>query len=196
MIKTSATGENPLKKFTVLALLLLTVGLSGCAAPVVEGAMQARDSLRRDGLEQAAAQGNAKAQYDLGDTYCCAITGQTDSAVSAYDNEKATYWMCKAAQQDYAPAAYRLARIYTGDVVSGVRILRRSAQMISTPQKDNAVALMWARRAAAQNESGAGELARDISRRATSAELRRANQLASDWQSAPCTWSQVFAAAR
>jgi hypothetical protein len=55
MIKTSATRENPLKKFTVLALLLLTVGLSGCAAPVVEGAMQARDSLRRDGLEQAAA---------------------------------------------------------------------------------------------------------------------------------------------
>jgi hypothetical protein len=104
--------------------------------------------------------------------------------------------MCKAAQQDYAPAAYRLARIYTGDVVSGVRILRRSAQMISTPQKDNAVALMWARRAAAQNESGASDLARDISRRATSAELRRANQLASDWQSAPCTWSQVFAAAR
>lgn len=185
-----------MKKFTSIVMLLLAVGLSGCAAPVVEGALQARDSLRRGDLEQAAAQGDAKAQYDLGDTYCCAITGQTDSAVSAYDNEKATYWMCKAAQQNYAPAAYRLARIYSGDVVSGVRILRRSAQMVMTPQKDNAVALMWARRAASQNEAGARALARDISRRASPAELQRANQLASDWQSAPCVWSRVFATAR
>lgn len=189
-------GDFLLKKFANIMLLLLPLVLSGCAAPVVEGAMQARDSLRRGGLEQAAAQGEAKAQYELGDTYCCAITGQTDTAVSAYDNEKATYWMCQAAQQDYAPAGYRLARIYSGDVVSGVRVLRRSAQLVSTPQKDNAVALMWARRAAAQNESGADALARDISRRASSAELRRANQLASNWQSAPCTWPQVFSAAR
>jgi TPR repeat protein len=185
-----------LKTLIAIMLLFVTVALSGCAAPVVEVALQARDSLSRGDLEQAAAQGDAKAQYDLGDTYCCAITGQTDSAVSAYDNEKATYWMCKAAQQDYAPAAYRLARIYSGDVVSGVRILRRAAQIAATPQKDNAVALMWARRAAAQNASGASAFARDISRRASSAELRRANQLASDWQSAPCIWSQVFAAAR
>jgi len=71
-----------LKKFANIMLLLLPLVLSGCAAPVVEGAMQARDSLRRGGLEQAAAQGEAKAQYELGDTYCCAITGQTDTAVS------------------------------------------------------------------------------------------------------------------
>ncbi len=185
-----------MRKLAAVALLVLVSGLAGCAAPFVEGAMQARDASRRDGLERAAAQGIPKAQYDLGDTYCCAITGQTDTAASVYDNEKATSWMCKAAQQGYAPAAYRLGRIYSGDVVSGVRILRRAAQAVTKSQTDTAVALMWTRRAAAQNEPGASDLARELASEATPAELQRANQFAANWQAAPCTWSQVFTAAR
>jgi TPR repeat protein len=185
-----------MRQLVAVALLIVASALAGCAAPVVEAAMQGRDTARRGGLEQAANAGDPKAQLELGNTYCCALTGQTDTAISAYDNEKATYWMCKAAGQGHAPAAYRLAQVYSGDTVSGVRLMRRIAQATTKSPTDIGVALMWARRAAAQNIPGGVDLANELSREATPAELQRANQLANAGPAAPCTWSQVFTASR
>lgn len=65
----------------VLAILL-AISLAGCFAPVVEGGWQAADYSKRGSLEPKAAAGDAQAQYDLGNTYCCVVTGQSTTAAS------------------------------------------------------------------------------------------------------------------
>jgi len=183
---------------TRIALLLAVFAsawlLDGCYTPLIEGAQEGYDAVRREPLQAKAASGDPAAQYELGDTYCCHGGGPMDK-VSIYDNHKATYWYCKAARQDYGPAQLRLAQVYSGHPIHGLHVALRASALVGTAGTDRGVALMWASLAADKNGSGAIELRDGIAAQATGQERARAATLMRHWHAAPCGWAEVFPAA-
>jgi TPR repeat protein len=183
-----------MKIFPLAAILVSAVLLEGCYAPVIEGAQQGYDYIRRDPLQAATAAGDAVAQYELGDTYCCHGGGPMDK-VSIYDNDKATYWYCRAARQGYGPAQIRLARVYSGHPIHGLHIALRASALTATPKTDLSVALMWASVAVNHGADDATELRDQIMGQATSEQRARGSMLMRNWRAAPCGWAEVFPSA-
>ena len=176
-----------------LIAIVLALSLTGCFAPLVEGGRQTADYAKRDSLVPKATAGDAQAQYDLGRSYCCVVTGEASSSASVYDNNKATHWLCQSARQNYGPAQYKLARVYSGDLIEGVRVMKRGAALFSTQKTDPALALMWARLAAGNNVEDAADLAKELEEKVSAADKQRADRFALNWRRAPCEWSDVFA---
>ena len=183
-----------MKHFLVLAMLALPLLLNGCYTPLVEGAQEGYDAVRRDPLHKDAATGDAVAQYKLGDTYCCHGGGPMDK-ISVYDNHKATEWYCRSARQDYGPAQLRLAQVYSGHPIHGLHVALRASALVGDAETDQAVALMWANVAARHGADDAIELRDQIKTQATVKERARAATLMNDWRSAPCRWAEVFTTA-
>lgn len=92
--------------FITLAFVLLT---SGCALPVVEGVKSAVAKQNIEEFTVAATSGDAEAQYQLGNNYCCG-NGYL------FDTYQAIYWHCKAAVQGHKFAQLELANIYAGKI--------------------------------------------------------------------------------
>ena len=180
-------------KYLLLLVLLALPLLNGCYTPLVEGAQEGYDGVRRDTLHQQALTGKPVAQYEYGDRWCCHGGGPMDK-VSIYDNHKATEWYCRAAHQGYAPAQLRLAQIYSGHPIHGLHVALRASALIGDAGTDSGVALMWATLAAAHGDEDAVELRDKISAQATPTQRTRANTLRQNWRSAPCRWAEVFAA--
>jgi TPR repeat protein len=182
-----------------LLLAAAALGLTGCVGAAIEGAATAKDVSARSKLEPEAAAGNAVAQFKLGNSYCCTLTDRdapVANAVRPYDNRKATEWLCKAARQDYGPAEYKLALIYSGDPMGDkFRLLRRGVIALREFVNSDAnlpIAALWARRAAAQNVSDAAKLASSLSAKLTPQQIQYLEALQQDWQTAPCTWDEVL----
>src|SRR5258706_1467649 len=183
-----------MKVHVVLAMLASTLLLEGCYTPLIEGAQQGYDAVRRAPLQARAASGDAASQYELGDSYCCHGGGPMDN-LSVYDNHQATFWYCKAAKQGYGPAQLRLARVYSGHPIHGLHIALRVSALVGTVETDRAVALTWASLAASQGVEDAAALRDEITAQATAKERARAATLLKNWHAAPCRWAEVFPAA-
>ena len=168
------------------AASLLALALSGCVGAVIEGSSAATDMAKRDGLEASAAGGNAEAQYKLGETYCCRV----GLKMGVYDNDKATAWMCKAADQGYGQAEYRLAEIYSGSPFT-YRLMRRVGTAIKGAPTNIPVALVWAERARDHRVDGAKGLLKSLRKHATPAERARAADLKAGGQ-VPCRWHETI----
>ncbi len=98
--------------------LICVVGvvLSGCASAVVEGGHIARNrSIVNDNISKAN-RGDRIAQYKVGNAHCCSID---EKDRTFYSTRKAVGWLCASAVQGYAPAMYKIGKIYSGDVVRG-----------------------------------------------------------------------------
>jgi TPR repeat protein len=184
-----------MKRLFLSALLALPLVLDGCYTPFIEGAQEGYDAIRRDPLQAGAVSGDPASQYKLGDTFCCRGGGPMDD-VSIYDNEKATFWYCKAARQGYGPAQLRLARVYSGHPLHGLHIALRASALVGTAETDLAVALMWASVAVNNGVGDATALHDEIMARATAVERAGAATLVRGWRSAPCQWAEVFASAK
>ena len=134
-------------------------------------------------------------QFKLGNTYCCKGGGPLDD-LSIYDNNKATYWYCKAARQDYGPAQLQLARLYSGHAIRGVHVALRASALVGTTETDFSSALMWASLAADNTGEGdvddAVELRNKISDKVTDKERARTAGLMENWQTAACQWDEVL----
>ncbi len=134
-------------------------------------------------------------QYKLGNTYCCKGGGPMDD-LTIYDNNKATYWYCKSAQQGYGPAQLQLARFYSGHAIRGVHVVLRASALVGTTETDFSSALMWANLAA--NNKGEGdvddavELRNKIADKVTDDERKRTASLMKTWRTAACQWDDVF----
>jgi TPR repeat protein len=181
-----------LKIVTLGLLWSVCACLSGCLAPLIEGAREGYDASKRSSLEAKAAAGDAQAQYDLGKTYCCETGPQIERSISVYDNQKATEWLCKSALQNYGPAQYKLALIYSGDEISGLRVLLRATALFGDKASALPVAWIWASKAADNGTDKAAALRDSIGQKLTTAERASATAALSKWKTVPCVWNDVI----
>ena len=165
------------------------------STPAMETAQQMGDASNRSALKEKAEAGDRIAQYKLGESFCCRGGGPLDR-ISVYDNDAATAWYCKSALQDHVPAQLRLAKIYSGHPLSGIRMVQRASALAGNAESDLAVALLWASVAAAHGDAAAVQMRDDIKAQATPEQRAKAEALFADWHAAPCRWSDVFPANR
>ncbi len=171
------------------AALCVPLVLSGCVSAATEGANIARDKSTVSSNIDAARAGDAEAQYKVGDALCCSV----NEAQGFYDTPQSVEWLCRAAEQNHGNAALKLGEIYTGDVVSGVRVLRRVAQRIAGSSTDFAVGYGWVRRAEALGVAEAQGLAQNLWAAMTPADKERASKMVTGSVALPCLWREVFA---
>jgi len=105
----------------LLVIFIIPLLLDGCYAPLIEGAQQGYDASRRGSLKAEVESKDPVDEYNLGNNYCCRGGGPMDD-MTVYDNNKATYWYCKAARQGYGPAQLQLARLYSGHAIRGLHV--------------------------------------------------------------------------
>ncbi|MBX3607632.1 MAG: hypothetical protein KF788_20295 [Piscinibacter sp.] len=167
-------------------LLFIVVALTGCVGVAVEGARMSSDAAVRDQHMAAAVAGDAEAQFKVGKSYCCAPRNDGDAF---YDNRKATDFLCRAARQRHAGAAFELGKIHSGDTVRGVRLIRRAATLVVGDAVDEKViAYYWFDRAAAWGEPEARRSADKLGAQ----DIKRFT----DPATTPCTIDEVHGAAR
>jgi len=176
---------------TAAALGLIGL-LGGCAGVAIEGANIAKDKAEAAANMKDAEAGNAEAQYKVGKSLCCAID---EGGPSFYNTEQAVMWLCRSAAQNYAPAAQRLGEIYSGDLVSGVRVMRRVAEKVADPRKNLPVSYAWLKRAETLGVADAGKQSVKVWERMTPADQAAAAALASGQKPLACEWNQVMGGA-
>ena len=171
----------------VLACLVL-LGVSGCAAPILEGANITRDKVIIDDNIDAANAGNAEAQFKVGDALCCSLD---DDEAGFYDTQKSVAWLCKSAAGGYAPAELKLGKIYSGDRVEGVRLMRRAAQAVAGSEENRPVAYAWMSLAWAHNVEDAESHAKSLWSDLTPEQRDAAKTMVEKGPPFPCEWNDV-----
>lgn len=172
-------------KFFSTALLLGGANLiAGCVAASIHGTTFAVKASDRPGLQEAAKAGDPEAQTKLGISYCCRGPG--------FSTQKATEWLCKAAEQDFAIAQYELGRIYNG-ATSRTPAPGQKLTHIALAKKNEPLSLMWFERATANGHEKAAEHAADLRDDMDAVAIATAEALLADWRSAPCTYDAAFA---
>lgn len=121
------------------------------------------------GMESAAEEGNAEAQFALGLTFCTATGASKDFAQGAG-------WYRKAAEQDHAVAQFHLAMM----LASGQGVVR-----------DDQMAMIWTRRAAEGGDAGAQF---DLGSRCHRASLDRNRMDTVESRTEAYKWFQLAAA--
>lgn len=167
------------------------LGLAGCIGAALEGANMTKDEVVRANNKEAARAGDVEAQYKVGNSYCCA----PGDGGAVYDNQKATEWFCRAAYQDHAASQLELGKIYSGDLVDGVRIIRRAATMVAGAGKDRtnrSLSLMWFELAAQNGNERAPKEATRLREDMSEAEISDSAMLLENWKETPCEWDDVF----
>lgn len=184
-----AGDGRPIGHCVVLVGAMLTlIFIGGCVAPILEGANVSKDKAVLSANREAAEAGDPEAQYKVGDAYCCSPR----EGGGFYNNKLSTEWLCKSAQQGYAPAQYRLGQIYSGDMVDGIRILRRVATAAVGSPEDRAVAATWFALAAQQEQDDAAAQRDAILGALSDGERQRFEEYLAAGQSAPCRWDDVY----
>ncbi len=177
---------------TRLKALLLAGAASlitaGCVAVAVEGAQATKSEvIISKNIEEAKA-GDAEAQYKVGNAYCCSV----HEGSGLYNTKTSVEWLCRSAKQDYAPAMLQLGKIYSGDVVDGVRLTRRVAQGIAGTSTNLPVAWAWLRLAADREEEDAAERAQKIWDKLDEDGRAAAQQIYDKGLDASCRWDAVI----
>ncbi len=176
-----------------IIISMVSIGLiTGCVAAVFEGGHIAVDEARRAEYQRDADRGDKIAQYKLGNSYCCS----TEKSGVAYDTEVAVAWLCASARQGYAPAMYKLGKIYSGDLVDGLRLLRRATTGLNELATGNATSLpisySWLRLADQHGEPDARARMEKVRKSMSSADIQRSDLLASKGLNIPCEMDQAL----
>lgn len=171
----------------ILALLALTLLFGGCATAVIEGGNIAKDkSTIKKNIVKARA-GDPVAQFKIGDAYCCSV----HQGSGFYNTRVAVGWLCASASQGYGLAMYKLGKIYSGDVVDGVRLGRRLAQLIAGTSENRAVAYAWLAQAKAHGMVEASEPADEVWNDMSVAEQNAAQRLLQNGLRTTCRWEDA-----
>ena len=171
-----------------IALLCVSVALTaGCTAAVGEAVHGAKAKSQYDDNIAAAEKGDRVAQFKVGEALCCEINGQT----GAYDTRRSVEFLCKSAAQGYGPAMYKLGRIYTGDTVDGVRVLRRVAAAAAAPTNPP-IAYAWFMNAKTYGVKDAADAARDEWKDMTPQQQQVAKMQADRGLNATCRWEEAM----
>lgn len=112
---------------------------------------------------------------------CCAPRNDVDGF---YNNRKSIEFLCRAARQDHAQAAYELGKIYSGDIIDGLRLLRRAATAIRGDDLSNkTIAYYWFNQARLNGSSKAIKEMKELGTQDISNFVHPAT--------APCTLAEV-----
>ena len=179
-----------MKRIIGLCLTAILLGgmLSGCATAAIQGASRAKDNAVIAGNEDEAAAGDVAAQMKVGDAHCCTIAG----SAGVLNNQKATEWYCKAADQGEPRAFYELGRIYSGDLVRGMNGPAKIGALLTEQRENKPLALMWFNLAMEQGYGDAmGEIS-DLREDMTGPETQQASLLKKNWRDQPCEWNEVY----
>lgn len=171
-----------------IALLCAAAALTaGCAAAAGEAAYAAKAKATYDNNIDAAQKGDKVAQYKVGDALCCEVNGKD----GGYDTRRSVEWLCKSAAQGYGPAMYKLGRIYSGDTVSGVRVIRRVAVAAAAPT-NYPISYAWFSNAKAYGVKDAAGDMKDAWGELTPQQQEVAKMQASRGLGATCRWEEAM----
>ncbi len=167
----------------VISVSILSIlCLSGCVGVVTESTRISYDAAVRNSHMEAALAGDRESQFNVGKSYCCA---PRNDAEGFYNNRKATEFLCLAARQNHAEAAYEIGKFYSGDVVNGIRLIRRALNTVRGEDfRNKIVAYYWFNQAKVHGYSEAAEVIENI-------ETQDISRF-TDPQSTPCTLSEVL----
>ena len=177
-------------------LLLLSVAalvLSGCVAAVGEGAHVAKNKVIYKNNITKANRGDPVAQFKIGNALCCSVD---EKDRTFYSTRKAVGWLCASAVQGHVPAMYKIGKIYSGDVVEGVRLARRLAQAVAGTSENYPVAYAWFAQAAARGEKDAKPLANKLWDGMSSAQQAETRKLVDAGLRATCRWEDAILSKR
>lgn len=183
-----------MKKYLIAAFLTMI-----CTVPPMTYAGEAETVSQKEQILFRAEQGDATAQYNLGVMYAY---GQGVKQ----DDKQAAYWYQKAAEQDHAGAQAFLGAMYFNgqgvrqDYKKAVYWYQKAAnQGLAVAQfllgnmyaygrgvsQNNIEAHKWFNLASANGHEGARKNRDLIAQKMTPAQLKKARQLARDWQKTP-----------
>lgn len=164
--------------------------LGACAAVAMKGAKTAVSAGTRASYQSAADAGDARAQYEVGASWCCQV-GPVDPL---HDSAKATAYLCASARQGYSPAQYLLGRIYGGQPIVGLDAQQRAKLALAGAPRNVPVSMLYLSLAAGAGNTEAMTALRETDARASPAEKAETTRLAADWRRAPCLYGEVFGA--
>ena len=171
-----------------LAVLILVTLPVGCAAPVVEAALIARDQATYQSNLAAAQAGNAEAELKVGNALCCSVSADQPF----YNTQRATEFLCRAAIQGNRDAMFRLGRIYDGDTVDGLRAGRRLAAAVADAPLHPVAVWTWFSVAADAGSPDGARRAEQVRTHMSGPQLAQARLLqAAGARAVPCTESDV-----
>jgi TPR repeat protein len=171
-----------------IALLCAAAALTaGCAAAVGEAAYGAKAKATYESNIDAANKGDKVAQFKVGEALCCEVNGRD----GAYDTRRSVEYLCKSAAQGYGPAMYKLGRIYTGDTVDGVRLMKRAAAAAMAPTNPP-IAYAWFSNAKAYGEKDAADAAQEEWKEMTPQQQEVAKMQAARGLGATCRWEEAM----
>lgn len=173
----------------VLGLLAVTMLASGCVGVATEGARGAASQVTVDQNIAKARQGDREAQFKVGNALCCGV----DDRGGFYNTRQAVTWLCLSAVQGYGPAMHKLGRIYAGDTVDGVRVIRRVAGAVAGSQTNLPVSYAWFANAKAYGVAEAGEGAQDVWKDMNASQQKTAADLTATGLKATCDWDKAMA---
>jgi hypothetical protein len=176
-----------------LFLLGVAAVLSSCAAVVGEGAHVAKNRTIYNNNISKAQRGDVVAQFNVGEALCCSIDEKDHTF---YSTRKAVGWLCASAVQGHVPAMYKIGKIYSGDVVDGVRLARRLAQGVAGTSENHPVAYNWLVQAAARGEKDAKPLADKLWDGMEPAQQAETRKLVDEGLRAACRWEDAILSKR
>lgn len=177
---------NPSISIRVFGTFIL-LALGGCVGAVTEGANMAKDKVVVSSNIGAANAGDAESQYKVGKALCCSL----NEGEGFYNTPISVSWLCKAAAQNHGPAALKLGEIYAGEVVSGVRLMRRVAQTVTGTTTRPVIAYAWLRRAETLGADGAQKSSNELWSKLTESERAEATVLVTGKKPLACEWVEV-----
>lgn len=183
--------RHHLRRAGVPALLLSgMLALTGCVGAAVEAGRATASEVTINKHLAAAEAGDATAQYEVGKAYCCSVNEGSE----LYNTPKAVAWLCRSAQQGYAPAMHKLGLIYNGDTIEGARLSRRLATAVVGQHVNLAVSHTWLRLAADRGEKDAADEARDVWADMNATQRSEAQRLYDRGLKTTCRWEEAIRA--
>jgi TPR repeat protein len=172
----------------VLCLMAVAALVSGCVGAAAEGARGAASQVVVDQNIAKARQGDREAQFKVGEALCCGV----DDRGGFYNTRQSVTWLCLSAAQGYGPAMHKIGRIYAGDTVDGVRVLRRVAGAVAGTSTNLPVSYAWFSNAKTHGVAEAAESAQNVWSDMSPTQQQAASRLAQSGLKATCDWDQAI----
>lgn len=169
-------------------VLLVAIGLTGCASAAIEGARVGVDAVSQKQNQEDAEAGDPEAQFALGDSLCC--SGDVPKR-GVYSTEESIKWLCAAAEQGNADAMVKLGKIFSGDQTDGLRLIRRAVNAVTGAPSNLGAASYWFDQAQKAGSEDGAEGGQELQEDMAPADETLAAQYMSGALPKPCDWAAL-----